>query len=221
MSGNFDVFHALDEEKKQRIIKSALAEFAGKGFKRASTNVIAENAKIGKGMLFYYFGSKEELFDFLCEYVIEFAKNEYAGQLNSDSGDFLERHKVLTEAKRRLMSGYGEFFVFFEEFYKDENAPHFEKYKIEIAELRELIYGKIYDGIDYALFREDLNGAEVVKYLTWLMNGYEAETAERVKNGGLDVLNEAAVKEEWAKFYSFTDDLRRIFYKEGDTNGNK
>ncbi|MGC4018669.1 MAG: TetR/AcrR family transcriptional regulator [Muricomes sp.] len=70
---NFDAFHALEEEKQTRIINAALVEFSVKGYKRASTNVIAEKAQIGKGMLFYYFGSKEELFHFLCEYTIEFA----------------------------------------------------------------------------------------------------------------------------------------------------
>ncbi|MDR2043627.1 MAG: TetR/AcrR family transcriptional regulator [Clostridium sp.] len=73
MSGRFDVFHSLEPEKQKRILDAALREFADKGFKRASTNA----ARIGKGMLFYYFGSKEELFDFLCEYTMEFARNTY------------------------------------------------------------------------------------------------------------------------------------------------
>lgn len=220
MGGRFDVFHSLDREKQQRIIKAALVEFAAKGFKRASTNAIAENAQIGKGMLFYYFGSKDELFDFLCEYTIEFARTEYITRYSTDSGDFLERYKILTEVKRKSMAEFPEVIGFFESFYHDEKAPYFEKFAKETAEIRQLVYSKIYDGIDYSLFRNDLDGKTVVKYLKWLLNGYEADVTERFKRGELNTEDDSVLAAEWAKFYMFTDDLRHIFYKEEKNNGD-
>lgn len=220
MSGGFDAFHSLDEEKQQRIIRAALVEFAVKGFKRASTNAIAENAKIGKGMLFYYFGSKEELFDFLCEYTIEFMRTKYVNLYESNTGDFIERYKVLTEVKRKVMSEFPEIISFFESFYHEENAPYFDKFSKDIIEIRKLIYGKIYDNIDYSLFRYDLDGKAVVNYLKWLFQGYEADITERFKRGEVSVSDETALASEWSKFYAFTDNLRQIFYKEDNHNGH-
>lgn len=214
MGGRFDVFHALDSEKQQRIINAALVEFATKGFKRASTNTIAVNARIGKGMLFYYFGSKEELFDFLCEYTIEFARTKYAARFTINSGDFLDRHLVLSEVKRQSMNDFPEVIGFFESFYHVENEQYFAKFRHEIAEIKALIYGKIYDGINYSLFRQDLAGKTVVKYLKWLLDGYERETTERFKSGEMNIADEASLAAEWSKFYSFIDDLRHLFYQE-------
>lgn len=213
MGGRFDVFHSLETEKQQRILKAALVEFATKGFKYASTNAIAENAQIGKGMLFYYFGSKEELFDFLCEYAIEFVRNQYVSRYQVETGDFLERYKALTTLKRWTMSEFPEVIGFFESFFKAENAPYFGKYSEEFARIRRSVYDKIYDGVDYSLFREDVDGKTVVKYMKWLLESYEKDTTERFKRGEMDLSDDAVLSAEWEKYYAFTDDLRRIFYK--------
>ena len=213
--GNFDAFHSLDTEKQTRIINAALAEFAAKGFKRASTNAIAENAQIGKGMLFYYFGNKDDLFSFLCQYTIEFARNEYIRRFETDSGDFLARHKAMTDVKKCAMREFPEIIGFFESFYREENAPYFEKFADDIAEIKQIAYGKIHDGVDYSLFREDIDGANVVKYLKWLLDAYEIETAERFRNGAFDLNDEQSAAAEWQRFYSFTEDLRKAFYREG------
>ncbi len=217
---NFDAFYSLESAKQTRIINAALVEFATKGYKRASTNVIAQNAEIGKGMLFYYFGSKDELFEFLCQYTIEFAKNNYINGFNCTSGDFIERYNELSNIKRRSMSESPEVMSFFESFYRDENAVYLEKFSTETAALRQMVYSKIYDGIDYSLFREDMDGRTVVKYLKWLFSSYEAETTERFKHMDFHVNDPQTLAAEWEKFYAFIDDLRKTFYKEDIANAN-
>ncbi len=210
---NFDAFHSLEADKQTRIINAALSEFAVKGFKRASTNIIAEKAQIGKGMLFYYFGNKEELFNFLCQYTIEFIKNEYVGGFNCVSGDFIERYKTLSDVKRTIMGQFPEAFEFLESFYREENAIYFSKFAGEISEIKSKVFEKIYDGIDYSLFREDMDGSTVVKYLKWLFGAYESETTMRFKSGDFDIENPKDIAAEWSKFYSFMDDLRKVYYK--------
>lgn len=213
---NFDAFHSLEANKQVRIINAALNEFAIKGFKRASTNVIAEKAQIGKGMLFYYFGNKEELFNFLCQYTIEFIREKYISKFDCTSGDFIERYKLLSDVKRGIMSEFPEAFGLLESFYHQENAQYFEKFESEIMEIKQKIYEKIYDGIDYSLFREDMDGKTVVKYIKWLFAAYESETIERFKRNDFDIDNPQEAAAEWSKFYAFTDDLRKTYYKMSD-----
>lgn len=62
---------AAREERRARILKAALREFVTRGFEAASTNAIAEDAKVAKGLIFHYFGSKEELFLAVFEEVME------------------------------------------------------------------------------------------------------------------------------------------------------
>lgn len=49
-------------EKKHKILQAAIKEFASMGFKEAKISGIAENAGIGKGTIYEYFKSKDELF---------------------------------------------------------------------------------------------------------------------------------------------------------------
>ena len=61
---------------KERIINIALEEFAQNGYQSASTNVICKKAKVSKGLLYHYYGSKENLYLSVLRYFIdEFKEN--------------------------------------------------------------------------------------------------------------------------------------------------
>ena len=52
----------LEPTRRNAILNAALKEFASKGYDEASTNVIAKEAGISKGLMFHYVGSKEIFF---------------------------------------------------------------------------------------------------------------------------------------------------------------
>lgn len=56
------LFMKIPKEKRERIIRAAVLEFAMHGYDNANTNKIAKNAHISVGSLFQYFESKEDLF---------------------------------------------------------------------------------------------------------------------------------------------------------------
>jgi len=58
-------------ERKQEVINAALKEFSEKGYKGASLNNILKNAEISKGTFYYHFKSKEDLYFFLIEILID------------------------------------------------------------------------------------------------------------------------------------------------------
>lgn len=68
-------FQNLSSQKKERITRVAIEEFAAKGFDGASINAIVENLKIAKGSIFQYFGDKKGLFMFVFEQSVEMVKN--------------------------------------------------------------------------------------------------------------------------------------------------
>ena len=55
-------FEKISEEKRERIISTAISEFASNGYNATSINIIAQKAKISIGSLYSYFESKENLF---------------------------------------------------------------------------------------------------------------------------------------------------------------
>ena len=205
-TGRFDLFHALDAEKQQRIIHAAMEEFAEQGYERASTNAIVKAAGIGKGMLFYYFGSKEELYDFLCEYAME-APSAFLQGLHFTDGDFLQRYQHLAQYKQEILLGEPLLMRFFESLYR-ANA-HAEKFSERLTQLRQGMHNKLYEGLDYSLLRDDLAPEAAVEYMKWLLERYELDLTEKIKAGE----TEAAAPEQWENYYAFLADLRKLFYK--------
>ncbi|WGX75248.1 TetR/AcrR family transcriptional regulator [Paraclostridium bifermentans] len=69
-------FENLSEEKRLRIINSAIEEFANKGYRRATVDNIVLKAGISKGSIFQYFQNKERLYIYICNYQIDIIKDE-------------------------------------------------------------------------------------------------------------------------------------------------
>jgi AcrR family transcriptional regulator len=55
------------ERTRRRILDAARREFGMKGFDGARVDAIARRARVNKGLIFYYFQNKEELFRVLSE----------------------------------------------------------------------------------------------------------------------------------------------------------
>jgi AcrR family transcriptional regulator len=56
-------------ERYRAILEAACAEFAQRGYERGNVNSIAERVGVGKGTLYNYVGSKEDLFLHTVEYA--------------------------------------------------------------------------------------------------------------------------------------------------------
>lgn len=55
---------------KRKIFDSAIELFSKKGYDSSSMDEIASNAEVAKGTLYYHFKSKEDLFGFIIEEII-------------------------------------------------------------------------------------------------------------------------------------------------------
>ena len=110
----FSKFLNLDMEKQDRILNSAMKEFAQNGFEKASTNEIVKEAGISKGLLFHYFKDKKNLFLFLYDYCIEAGMKEFYEKVNLDERDFFIRLNQIISIKFELLDKYPEMFRFIE-----------------------------------------------------------------------------------------------------------
>lgn len=71
------------DQVKQGLINSARRMFARFGFEKTTMNEIAMEARKGKSSLYYYFSSKEEVFQAVVEYEAEILKNKLFTALTS------------------------------------------------------------------------------------------------------------------------------------------
>ncbi|MCL2193139.1 MAG: TetR/AcrR family transcriptional regulator, partial [Treponema sp.] len=82
-------FLKLDDEKRDRILNAAMKEFRY-GYVKASTDIIVKEAGISKGLLFHYFGTKEQLYTFLVRHTSELVQKDYFDMINLGHKDILE-----------------------------------------------------------------------------------------------------------------------------------
>jgi AcrR family transcriptional regulator len=86
------------ERTQQALLTAAEAEFASKGLAGARVDVIAEQAAANKRMLYYYFGSKEDLYLAVLERAYG-AMREKERDLNLADLEPLDAIKTLVEFK--------------------------------------------------------------------------------------------------------------------------
>ena len=95
-------FLKLEYEKQEVLRNVCLEEFARAGYSSASTNAMCKNAGISKGLLFYYFGSKKELFIYLVDYCTIILRDSFYDGLVLDRENIFERMINLTMRKWSL-----------------------------------------------------------------------------------------------------------------------
>lgn len=86
---------------RARIVEAAIAEFSARGFEAASTNTIAREAKVAKGLLFHHFGSKEDLYLAIIEHLTERITEEVFA-IDPMPSDLFERLHAFAVQKLRI-----------------------------------------------------------------------------------------------------------------------
>lgn len=205
-------FTNLNRSKQERIINAALEEFAKHGYDQASTNRIVKNAGIGKGMLFYYFKSKEELYYYLINVCLDLIINEYLCFIDETESDFIERYRQAAQLKIKALAERPYVFHFIGAvFLNDDDLP--ESLQKRLEEFSQLGYQKMYSNINTSLFRDDVDLERVMKLLHWFMEGYEKEIVQKLKGETLSDVDSAPYFED---FFAYLDTLKICFYKQND-----
>ena len=78
-------FEQIKKERMATILKAALYLFAVKGYNAVSTDDITNYAKCSHGLLYHYFGSKEDLFHYLMENVVKINMQEIVKNIDFNS----------------------------------------------------------------------------------------------------------------------------------------
>ena len=110
---------ALYQAKREEIAEAAIRVFNRKGFQGASITAVAEELGVERASLYYYFSSKEALFDDVVRTVVE-RNLEFVKRIAAS--DISPRRKI-RDLIVALMSSYGEHYPLFY-IYIRENLSH-------------------------------------------------------------------------------------------------
>lgn len=205
-----EVFLALDKEKQNRLINAAYSEFIKFGYKKASTNNIVKAAGIGKGMLFHYFNTKQELFNDLIEMSSDYVYDTFVSKISSEKMDFISRYEHIAELKMKALLANPNAFNLLGSLYVHgfENVPEkFVKIGMDMMKDRQKM---MLENIDTSMFRKDIHEETVKDIIRWSIDGLSNEMITRFKGQNLEEVDYNPYME---KFETLLSTLRDLCYE--------
>lgn len=142
-------------EKKEKLAQSAIPIFAKHGFRETKMSDVAISADVGKGTLYEYYVSKDELF--LTVFRIWFSY--FSEQMQEIIGkERNPRKQLLTffEQFFTTIEQYSEMYYIYFDFWSElTRNPALNKQEMMTVyqSLREMFSGVLEDGIDHKIFR--------------------------------------------------------------------
>jgi AcrR family transcriptional regulator len=161
-------------KRKDQIIEAAAQIFAQKGYSGAIMADIAIQANIGKGTIYEYFKSKEDLFFAVFEWFQKKTEKAATVGISSLGGSATDRLKVLNSTLMELWDEIKDVFVLVMEFWAaSSSAQRRQRFKGAFKELyndyRKIVSSLIQEGVNSGEFRSDIKPEPVAAALvgTW------------------------------------------------------
>jgi AcrR family transcriptional regulator len=187
-----DIFKNMDSKKRERIINSSLDEFSKNSFKKASTNNIVKNAGISKGLLYHYFISKKELYEWLKVFVFEMMINTILEKLDWEESDIFERIKQIVLIKMRVIEQYPSLVTFSKVIYENKSM---EEIKELVESISPELYYEVYNrNIDFSRFKEGIDAQKGINIIQWTIEKYSEEQYNKFKMMNEDIDYEEIIK---------------------------
>ena len=162
------------EKKKKRIIQAAADIFAKKGYSGAAVSDIATQADVGKGTIYEYFDSKEDLFFAVFKWYSEKTGAAAVVSISALGGSAAQRLEGLNESLMGLWDEIKNVFALAMEFWAASSSALMRQrfqaaFKQLYHDFRSIVSALIHDGIKSGEFREDVNPEAVAAALvgTW------------------------------------------------------
>ncbi len=158
----------VTEEKKKRIIKCAMEEFASKGFDNASTNQIIQKAGISKGAIFQYFMNKEMMFYYIFDYAQEQINSYIIKKVDFKTPDLLIRIESYMDQMFNLLKDFPDTIIFIIKAQTDENREIKNEIVKRKSEVINELQHKIIKDVNISLLKnpDDMDKILFILYAT-------------------------------------------------------
>ena len=166
-------FEKLPEPERAAIIRTCMAEFAGHGFKNASTNNIVKELGIPKGSIFYWFGSKDNLYLYLVDISVRRFVDALAGTSRMWPDEILARLRIIIEASFAFLENNPDHFRLFMSFMDGEARHLLGPYLRDHWNEGLNVWSGWYQGVDASDFRT--SPEEIRQLLMWVIAGIKVE----------------------------------------------
>ncbi len=167
-------YEALKKEKKASIIEAAARVFARRGYSRTLMANIATEAGIGKGTVYEYFDSKEDLFFAVFEWFVQKTEAEAKVSISALGGSASQRLAALSDSLMKPWAEMKDMFSLVMEFWSASASSQMRQrfklaFKQGYKDFRQIVSALIRDGIERGEFRAEVDAESVAAALvgTW------------------------------------------------------
>ena len=162
------------EEKRALIIEAAAKVFARRGFASTLMAEIAIEAGIGKGTLYEYFDSKEDLFFNVFEWFVKATEAEAKVSISALGGSASERLGALSDSLMNSWAQMEDMYSLVMEFWSASASSQMRErfkqaFKNGYSDFRQIVSTLIRDGIERGEFQPNVDTESVAAALvgTW------------------------------------------------------
>jgi len=192
----------MKEEKQQLILQAAAELFQKFGLHKTTVDEIAAKASVGKGTIYHYYDSKEQIFQDVLELEVNELKKEIALELNKDQSAEIKLRKYFIT--RMMLAGklaqkfttfkdeYLEYYSFIERIRQKYNEYEF---KIVSDILKEGVEKNIFNITDVELVASTFVMAmKGLEYYWAILSSNDIETLNKKVNMMIDMLFNGLLK---------------------------
>ena len=183
-----------DKSKEDGIIKAARQRFAHFGYSKVTMDEIAGDVEMGKASLYYYFPTKENLF----QEVIVQEQEEFADEIEKIlQNENCAEDKLVQYVDQRLKYFQKLFNLGALSFYSFiEKKSHFKQYYKEFEERELQLLSKIFEeGKKKNEFKKDVD-EKVVRVLLHILQGLRLRTIKSIAGQQMDNKSYKELKDE-------------------------
>lgn len=193
----------IPEDKKERITRAAMKNFAKNGYKKATMDEIVADAGISKGLIFHYFGSKKKLYLYLYEFAYGLVYERVTTEFDAGETDLFQRIRQTELVKLEIMRMY----PYVMDFLTSTRRERDERLQEEIGRLKGENFPDwapaFLSGVDASKLREGVSLEKAVKVILWCTNGLLAEHKDNF-----------VLEDIFAEMDTYLEMMRCAFYKE-------
>lgn len=190
---DYSTFEALPGEKKKLILNVCIEEFSENGYENASTNRMVKKINISKGSLFKYFNTKEELYIYVIDYVVNHITEEITKSVKDLPTDIFERLCVLAEIEFDLYIKKPIFYRLFKQAFDGRTCISkqlIEKYSVTAG----VFFTHAFQDIEFGNMKYDKD--HILNLIKWFLMGYN-EDFMNINANKIDDVN--TLKKEYLK----------------------
>ena len=202
-------FQDLDEKRRDDILNSALKEFASRGYDKASTNIIAKEAKISKALMFHYVGSKKDLFLAVYDYFSDYIKQKYFDLMNYSERDIFKRLRQSYLLQIEMLKKYPFIFDFNKLSRPTKCSELNNEIEIRTSEKGKNCYPALFDNIDTSKFRKGLDIEICKQFIFWANVGFTNQILEKMRDEECTLNLDYFIDE----IDTYFNQLKKIFYE--------